>query len=126
MSKERELIQRAQQLALEASYIIGDAKPEFTKLCADLDEYLSKPEQEQAVAWLITHHENQPVLTFNSSDYQSERFIKTPLYAHPPKREPLSDDDIARLWGEKFSGETLMIRNFARAIEKVHGITDEC
>ena len=88
--------------------------------------YTNPPKQEvKPVAWLITHHENQPLLTFNKSDWVSERFTKTPLYAHPPKRQPLSDDDIARLWGDKFSGESEMLRNFARAIEKAHGITDE-
>ena len=51
--------------------------------------------------------------------------VITPLYAQPLKRQPLSDDDIARLWGEKFSGESEMLRNFARAIEKAHGISDE-
>ena len=39
------------------------------------------------------------------------------------KREPLSDETIAKLWGESYSGTTQMVRNFARAIEKAHGIT---
>ena len=38
------------------------------------------------------------------------------------KRQPLSNDEIAELWGWKDSGNTEIIRNFARAIEKVHGI----
>ena len=38
------------------------------------------------------------------------------------KREPLSDATIADLWGEEHSGKTNMIKNFARAIEKLHGI----
>jgi len=38
------------------------------------------------------------------------------------KREPLSDDVIADLWGDKYAGKTFMVRNFARAIEKEHGI----
>jgi hypothetical protein len=38
------------------------------------------------------------------------------------KREPLSDATIADLWGEEHSGKTNMIKNFARAIEKSHGI----
>lgn len=46
-----------------------------------------------------------------------------PLYLAPPKREPLSDEEIAILWGDKYSGKTFMVRNFARAIEKAHGIT---
>lgn len=83
-------------------------------------------DQEQAIAWLITHHENQPVLTFNSSDYQSERFIKTPLYAHPPKREPLSDSVIERIifdWDD--AEEEMDLVEFARAIEAAHSITGD-
>jgi hypothetical protein len=36
----------------------------------------------------------------------------------------LSDETIAKLWGESYSGTTQMVRNFARAIEKAHGIGD--
>jgi hypothetical protein len=38
------------------------------------------------------------------------------------KREPLSDATIAELWGEEHSGKTDMVKNFAKAIEKMHGI----
>jgi hypothetical protein len=38
------------------------------------------------------------------------------------EREPLSAETIAKLWGESYSGTTQMVRNFARAIEKAHGI----
>ena len=43
------------------------------------------------------------------------------------KREPLSDAQIAELWGDKHSGKTHMVKNFARAIEKAHsiGVDDE-
>jgi len=44
-----------------------------------------------------------------------EKFLKE-------KREPLSDDVIADLWGDKYAGKTFMVRNFAKAIEKAHGI----
>jgi len=39
-----------------------------------------------------------------------------------PNRKTLSDEAIAELWGDKYSGKTFMVRNFARAIEKAHGI----
>lgn len=39
-----------------------------------------------------------------------------------PKKEPLSDETIAKLWGDEHSGKTRMVRDFARAIEKAHGI----
>jgi len=46
--------------------------------------------------------------------------------AHPPKHEPLSDERIAELWGDTESGNTEMVRNFAREIEKaLKGVNDE-
>ena len=45
----------------------------------------------------------------------------TPLYAHPPQRKPLTDEQIAKIdWKD---GETL--HDFARAIEKAHGVGGE-
>ena len=38
------------------------------------------------------------------------------------KRKPLSDATIVDLWGEEHSGKTDMVKNFAKAIEKMHGI----
>lgn len=77
--------------------------------------------EQEPVAWLITHHENQPVLTFNSSDWASERFVKTPLYAHPPKRQPLSYDEITAIALE--AHRTISpYWVFCRAVEKAHGI----
>jgi hypothetical protein len=41
------------------------------------------------------------------------------------KLKPLSDKTIADLWGEEHSGKTDMVKNFARAIEKAHGIGEK-
>jgi hypothetical protein len=43
-----------------------------------------------------------------------------PLYTHPLKREPLSDDDIKAI--SFMVPSSLGSINFARAIEKAHGI----
>jgi hypothetical protein len=49
--------------------------------------------------------------------------IIRPLFVESnPKRQPLSNDEIAELWGWKESGNTEMVRDFAKAIEKAHGI----
>jgi hypothetical protein len=44
-----------------------------------------------------------------------------PLYAHPPRREPLSDEELDRLWREPMSADWEH-REYARAIEAAHGI----
>jgi hypothetical protein len=44
-------------------------------------------------------------------------------YLSSPKREPLSEDEIAELWWNTYVvGTADSVRNFARAIEKAHGI----
>lgn len=112
MSKAQQLAERLKQyINIEDGYNI-----EFVNVLVEAVEYLSQDDQEP-VAWLITHHENPPVLTFNRSDYQSERFVKTPLYARPPKRQPLSTEQIRDLLRQADTG-----LYFARLIEKSHGI----
>ena len=76
--------------------------------------------EQEPVAWLITHHENPPVLTFNRSDYQSERFVKTPLYARPLKRQPLNDDEINEFVTDDITVFTCKV--IVRSVEKAHGI----
>lgn len=52
-----------------------------------------------------------------------------PLYASPPKRKPLDESAIAGLWIRRPSihnGDLeLQLRDFARLIERAHGIGDE-
>ena len=44
-----------------------------------------------------------------------------PLYTTPPKREPLSDDEMRAIWKEGVRGEIPFVE-IGRAIEKAHGI----
>ena len=45
------------------------------------------------------------------------------LLAQPEtEQEPLSDEEIADLWWNNYVGTADSVRNFARAIEKTHGI----
>jgi uncharacterized protein with von Willebrand factor type A (vWA) domain len=76
-------------------------------------------DQEQAVAWM---YENCVYWEGCGSLNNYIRQNGIPLYTSTLKRQPLSNDEIAELWGWKESGNTEMIRNFARAIEKAHGI----
>lgn len=54
-------------------------------------------------------------------DVSSQKYIWTPLYTAPPKRKPLTEDEIRALWARfaQLVGGTL---EFARAIEQAHGI----
>ena len=83
-----------------------------------IENYIARPEQtEQEPVGFIKYGRSICWTT-------QARCLKTGdlLYTSPPKREPLSDETIAELWGDKYSGKTFMVKNFAGAIEKAHGI----
>ena len=76
------------------------------------EKWLSQPEQEP-VAWM---NDSGGCFLSDGNKY-SENW--TALYTAPPKREPLSDDEIESIWGQDSLGSTV---EFVRAIEKAHGI----
>jgi len=100
MSIERELLERA-------IHLIDDAYEGkiALSLCNEIKELLAQPEQEAVEDRIARWHR----LGYEQGKKASQR-------------EPLSDEEIAILWGDKHSGKTFMVRNFARAIEKAHGI----
>ncbi len=133
MSRERQLLKEALKV-LEWNGIMGSHDTYNS-----IKELLSQPEQEP-VAWMYDHHIEvgyDKYTEFNivetcARNLESENCINVrPLYLAPPKlepievfekflkdkREPLSDEEIADLWSD-----TNSVRNFARAIEKAHGI----
>jgi len=126
MSKERELLKR---WFSEFGKIHADIK-----LLRDTQALLAQPEQteQEPVAWMVEwvqryRHNDTPIMdravSFTKGDapaVPNPNYI--PLYTSPPTREPLSDAQIAELWGDKHSGKTYMVKNFSRAIEKAHGI----
>lgn len=132
ISKERELLQRCAE-----AFSIHNKCP---NLIVEIQNLLAQPEhipairnmvEQEPVAWMYDHHIEvgyDKHTEFNivetcARNLESENCINIrPLYASPPKQEPLSDETIAELWGDKYSGKTFMVKNFARAIEKAHGI----
>jgi hypothetical protein len=131
MSKERELLKRVRDTLHELEETHYD-------LYWDIQAELDLDEQEP-VAWMSTNGEGG--LTDDS--YYANHKDYVPLYLAPPKREPLSDDeifnigynagftldhvkdDVGSVYG--FLNEYGYIDNnpyfkFVRAIEKEHGI----
>jgi hypothetical protein len=51
------------------------------------------------------------------------------LYTHPPQRKPLTDEEIDALpWTKNYESDVTLyeaLRDFARAIERAHGIGGE-
>ena len=94
-----------------------------------IESYLAQPEQEQEpVAWMYDHqievgydkYTEVNIIETCARNLESNNCINIrPLYLAPPKQEPLSVERIADLWTDI---NTNSVRNFARAIEKEHGI----
>ena len=81
-----------------------------------IQELLAQPEQEQEqepdyYLWHDEFHEQHPTNEGDPDVY--------PLYTHPPKREPLSEDEIVALWANKSPANEF---ECVRLVEKAHGI----
>ena len=114
MSKERELL-RQSLIALEDAHLhCQKFQDEDARLSVinQIKELLAQPEQD-SIQYLLDQ-----VARLTAENAMLKEKWST------PKREPLSDAQIAELWGDKHSGKTYMVKNFARAIEKAHGIGD--
>jgi hypothetical protein len=129
MSKERELLKRVRDTLRELKEthydLYWDIQAEL-----DLDEQVpvawmcnllgdvvtDKPADNNGYTALYKSPKREPSMTGR------EMYQRGYAAGRDLKRKPLSDANIAELWGEEHSGKTDMIKNFARAIEKAHGI----
>jgi hypothetical protein len=85
------------------------------------DEMREQPEQEP-VAW-TTMPDADDWMFVSGTEKPPFPGEWHPLYTHPPRREPLSDEELDRLWREPMSADWEH-REFARAIEAAHGIKE--
>ena len=99
MSKERELLMRI------CKFLDSDVDNDYG-LGSDIKSLLSQPNEEKLTM-------TQRLEEYKKGYARAEQHLK---------RKPLSDETIVELWGEEHSGKTDMVKNFARAIEKAHGI----
>ena len=93
---------------------------------------LEQPEQEP-VAWGCSRDgELQTELVGTEADVdfwcasdepEMQGMVKGALYTHPPRRKPLSDEELDRLWREPMSADWEH-REYGRAIEAAHGIKE--
>ena len=120
MSKERELLEKIlntgwlnHELSCEVEAIL--AQPEQESINFDLERMklaVESPVSDVTVEGLIDKVKSNRV-------FYQEGYAQAELDL---KQKVLSDEEIADLWGDKYAGKTFMVRNFARAIEKAHGI----
>ena len=74
--------------------------------------------EQEPVAWKVAGKVSNWSKDFSA--YQTKTYVE-PVYTHPPRREwvGLTDEEIAIAWGHPASGSTLMIKNFARALDAI-------
>ena len=97
-----------------------------------------KPEQEP-VAWMMVNeeHGHKPTLHWKPQEDWHITWKAVPLYTAPPARKPLTDTEIDALFNSQawvsvvfFDAygkplERASSRDFARAIERAHGIGND-
>jgi hypothetical protein len=84
---------------------------------------LEQPEQEPVAWWIVSKTTDEEFVSVRTNDWSDINWEKHPLYAHPPRRKPLSDEELDRLWREPMSADWEH-REYARAIEAAHGIKE--
>ena len=126
MSKERELLIRIvnNDKACGVFFLTPKFKEQIKELLAQPEHIEDKLAMVEPVAWII---ETQKIdgafdkwVSMDKKHHRDfcDRGEPIPLYTSPPKREPLSDDEICNLY-YNVNGA---IHKFARVIEKAHGI----
>ena len=94
-----------------------------------VDAALAEPVQEP-VAWMVYTLDGKSVcVTDNPADFTDEHRV-LPLYTAPPQRKPLTEEAIDQItrdrWGMQLLGVTVQAhREYARAIERAHGIGEQ-
>ena len=116
-----DLLRKAAQQAMVALETKGEHHPRVYESIAALRAALAQPEQEP-VAWL---RQRDNTLAVNDGGLFGSDW--TPLYAHPPQRKPLTDDEIElayrKIWRDLQNGFSAdWIEAGIRYAEKVHGI----
>jgi hypothetical protein len=94
----------------------------YQQAMVDIAEQKSK---EYPVAWMYEKPVMDGFSELTLSFGYEPKFdgIVRPLFVESkPKHQPLSNDEIAELWGDDELRNPSRVRNFVRAIEKAHGI----
>jgi hypothetical protein len=87
------------------------------------------PDSLQPVAVLMTNVQSGDVeLVWNDDGFDKSLWYETELYTAPPQRQPLTDGDIEKLMTDTWGSASIApqsVPEFARAIERAHGIGGE-
>lgn len=116
MNKQREAL----ELALEAiKNPLSFNAIRHKAICEEIREALAEPEQKPVA--VVTSQTGDPAITM-SWHHEPALPIGTKLYAAPPARKPLTDEQIDEL---DLPPNGCTMRELVRAIERAHGIGGE-
>lgn len=137
MSKQREALELAQkaiaaieltddfELTVKASRAIREALAEPEPWTPDDMAYrpggLSMSAEQEPVAWMMVNeeHGHKPTLHWKPQEDWNITWKAVPLYATPPARKPLTDEEINAL---ELPPSGCNFRDIVRVIERAHGI----
>ena len=91
-----------------------------------LEKALVEPEQEMTKQKPVAWTDERGFIAYQANSFPHGTTV-SPLYAHPPTpRKPLTDEELRECWDQVGNNETVwaMRVQFARAIERAHGIGD--
>jgi hypothetical protein len=114
MSIERDLLKR---FMIELT-----TEEDVVSLFNDIKECLAQPEHTaEPVAWKVIDKTNGEYMfsRIKPMERSYKYDVVIPLYTAPPKREPLSDEEIVKLWANKSPANEF---ECVRLVEKAHGI----
>lgn len=124
---DRELMQQALEALTEFDGTNGESKRK--RVLAALRERLAQPEQEPT-AWRWKERINGDFDSWvvTSSEPPPHAVEQQPLYTVPqPAQQPLTDEQISDLWCKVSNTDfvTMDTHEFARVIERAHGIKEK-
>ena len=131
--KLRQAIEQAVAILGPEAPLCSGCVEEWTEALRVLRDALAEQpaEQWEPVAWMVYTMDGKSVcVTDNPADFTDEHRA-LPLYTapKPAKREPLTEEEIDALpwWPHEGNPVTLAegLRDFARAIERAHGIGEQ-
>ena len=120
MSKQREALQVALE-ALEDYQANGAPFFKCDSAVSAIREALAEPEQEP-VAWMLMNDTQCHIMATDWKPEDSDGWKTAPLYTAPPARKPLTDSEVFNMAADYYEGYGFKAAEFARAIERAHGI----
>ena len=117
MNKQRAALQVALE-ALEDYQANGAPFFKCDSAVSAIREALAEPEQEP-VAWMLMNDTHCHIMATDWKPEDSDGWKTAPLYAAPPARKPLTDEEIDNL---ELPPNGCTMRELVRAIERAHGI----